>query len=321
MNCGQQVVFDIVALAFRKADELVACANRPRISCNWAAFEAEPLCLSCSRNRLIPPVDDQIQLRRWSDAEHSKRRLVYDLLRQGLAPMPIVSPDRGLWFETIASAEFGGYGKVTMGHEDGLITIDASEADSDVRELRRKQLGEPYRTMLGHMRHESGHYYWDRLAELDGFLPAFRALFGDEQADYAAALQVHYANGAPPDWQDAHISAYATSHPWEDWAETFAHYLHMMDGLETARSASLLNVQLPDEYSDKAHFTQAVDAWIDIAVFLNAMNRGLGYREFYPFVLNPPVRDKLAFVHDWLTTLAAAQLVPAQSAPPNQRDS
>lgn len=305
VNCGQEVVFDSRSFTFAKADDLAGCANRPRIACNWAAYDAG-LCLSCSRNKLIPPVDEFLQLRRWQDAEHSKRRLIYDLLRLGLAPAPIVSVQHGLWFEIVVSAEFGGYGDVTMGHSSGLITIDASEADSDVRELRRKQLGEPYRTMLGHMRHEAAHYYWDRLAPLPGFADAFRAVFGDERQNYADALSRHYSDGAPDDWQDRHISAYASSHPWEDWAETFAHYLHMMDGLETARSASLLNIQVLDEFSTEAEFTAGIDSWVDIAIFLNAMNRGLGYREFYPFVLSPVVREKLTCVHGWLSQLASA---------------
>lgn len=306
VNCGQDVVLDTRALAFAKAADMTACANRAGISCNWAAEEDAPFCLSCSRNRLIPPLDDQVQLRRWEDAEHSKRRLIYGLLRLGLAPRPITSPDHGLSFEIVVSAEFGGYGDVTMGHASGLITIDASEADSDVRELRRKQLGEPYRTMLGHMRHEAGHYYWERLAERPGFPEAFRDLFGDERESYPEALQRHYANGAPADWQERHISAYASAHPWEDWAETFAHFLHMVDGLETARSAALLNVEVPDEFSSEAEFAAGIESWIDIAIFLNAMNRGLGYREFYPFVLSPRVREKLAFVHSWLSKLASA---------------
>lgn len=305
INCGWEVVFDTRTLAFAGIGDVPACANRPRISCNWATYDGGDFCLSCSRNKLIPPVDDPAQLRRWQDAEHSKRRLIYDLLRQAVAPLPVVSPTHGLWFEILVSAEFGGVGEVTMGHDNGLITIDASEADSDVRESRRRQLGEPYRTMLGHMRHESGHYYWDRLAELPDFSQDFRALFGDEQLDYQQALEAYYANGAPTDWQNNYISAYSTMHPWEDWAETFAHYLHMMDGLETARSASLLSIRLPDETTSDAGFAQAVDAWVDIAMFLNAMNRGLGYREFYPFILNPPVREKLAFIHRWLGNLAA----------------
>ncbi len=306
VSCGHEVVFDIVAMNFRSTGELAACANRPRIACNWAAYEAEPFCLSCSRNRLIPPVDDEVQRQRWQVAENSKRRLIYDLLRLGLAPRPIVSPEHGLSFEIVVSAEFGGEGKVTMGHDNGLITIDASEADSDVSELRRKQLGEPFRTMLGHMRHEAGHYYWDRLAEMPGFLDVFRATFGDDTQDYAEALQRHYANGAPADWQIAHISAYATMHAWEDWAETFAHYLHMMDGLETARSALLLKLDIPDHLTSDAEFMAAIERWTDIAVFLNAMNRGLGYRDFYPFILNPPVRQKLLFIHNWLVQLAAS---------------
>lgn len=307
ITCGQEVCFDPHNLAFVAAGpDHWGCANRARIACNWASdTDTDAFCLSCARNRLIPPVDDDVQMRRWRDAEQSKRRLIYDLLRLGLAPQPIASADNGLSFEIVVSAEFGGSGNVTMGHEDGLITIDASEADSDVQELRRRQLGEPYRTMLGHMRHEAGHYVWDRLAPLDGFLPAFRPMFGDERVDYAAALQAHYANGAPTGWQERHISAYATSHPWEDWAEIFAHYLHMLDGLETARSAGLLNVQLPDGLTSETDFADTIDAWIDIAIFLNAMNRGLGYREFYPFVLSPAVRGKLAFVHQWMALLGA----------------
>lgn len=290
----------------------VPCSNRSRINCNWISTDAATgLCLSCSRDKLIPPVDDPLQMRRWEDAEHSKRRLIYDLLRHGIAPRPIVSETVGLWFEIVVSAEHGGFGSVTMGHDNGLITIDASEADSDLREQRRKQLGEPYRTMLGHMRHESGHYYWDRLAELEGFADAFRAKFGDERADYGDALKRHYENGAPHDWQDSHISAYASSHAWEDWAETFAHYLHMMDGLETARSASLLAIRIPDELTGRDYFNHAVDAWVNIAMFMNAMNRGLGYREFYPFILSGPVREKLNFVHDWVATLAASLIEPA----------
>lgn len=306
VNCVSEVVFDPRTMDFLLlADNAHPCANRVRIACNWCADDGGSLCLSCGRDKLIPPVDDQVQLRRWGDAEHSKRRLIYDLRRQHLAPLPITSPEHGLWFEIVVSAEYGGAGQVTMGHDNGLITIDASEADSDLREQRRKQLGEPYRTMLGHMRHESGHYFWDRLTPLPGFLDAARAMFGDERENYADALNRHYTQGAPDDWQASHISAYATAHPWEDWAETFAHYLHMMDGLETARSASLLKIELPDEYSSPGEFGRAINAWIDIAMFLNAMNRGLGYREFYPFVLSAPVREKLAFVHDWLGRLGS----------------
>lgn len=319
VNCGSSVCFNSRAMGFVVLDvnspEPVACANRPRISCNWSISDpSSAFCLSCSRNKLIPPVDEPLQLRRWEDAEHSKRRLIYDLLRQSLAPLPVASPDHGLWFEIVVGAEFGGEGAVTMGHDNGLITIDASEADSDVRELRRKQLGEPYRTMLGHMRHESGHYFWDRLSDLDGFLVAYRATFGDERTDYASALQRHYDHGAPSNWMESHISAYASAHPWEDWAETFAHYLHMMDGLETARSTSLLSIPQPDEFSSGGEFRAGINAWVDIAIFLNAMNRGMGYREFYPFVLSANVREKLVFIHDWLGRLALRLAAPAAAS-------
>ena len=52
---------------------------------------------------------------------------------------------------------------------------------------------------------------------------------------YAAALQAHYAKGGDVGpWAERHVSAYASAHPWEDWAETWAHYLHMMDAVDTA---------------------------------------------------------------------------------------
>ncbi len=98
----------------------------------------------------------------------------------------------------------------------------------------RVQMHEPYRTLLGHFRHEVGHYYWDRLIAETRWQEGYRNLFGDERASYADALDHHYKNGAPDNWQESSVSAYATMHPWEDWAETWAHYLHMMDAVDTA---------------------------------------------------------------------------------------
>src|SRR5437868_9942335 len=120
------------------------------------------------------------------------------------------------------------------GHKDGIVTMKVEEADDVTRVRVRTQMREPYRTLLGHFRHETGHYYWDRLIANSDWLEPFRGLFGDERASYAEALDRHYQQGAPLDWQPQYVSAYATMHPWEDWAETWAHYLHMMDAVDTA---------------------------------------------------------------------------------------
>lgn len=306
--CGTAVAFDpasrTMTFAGTSMGNAHVCANREACGCNWIATEPDQsYCLSCRLTRTIPPVDDPVQRRRWSVAESAKRYLVHDLLRHGLAPLPLVSREGPLTFEILVSAEHGGEGAVTMGHADGVVTIDASEADLPMREQRREMLGEPYRTMLGHMRHETGHYMWDRLAALPGFSDAFRGKFGDERGDYGEALKRHYAEGPPENWGDAFISTYATAHPWEDWAEIFAHYLHMMDGLETARGAP---DQLALRAEDSKDIEAAINDWIEISLFMNLMNRSLGHEDSYPFVLNPPVREKLVFVHLWLQRLAAA---------------
>jgi hypothetical protein len=198
---------------------------------------------------------------------------------------------------------------VLTGHADGVITINIAEADDAEREKRRTAMHEPYRTLLGHMRHESGHYYWDRLVLQAGHVAGFRQVFGDEQQDYGAALEAHYRNGAPADWQDRFVSAYASAHPWEDWAETWAHYLHIIDTLEMAAHCGLtLRPRRPDEPSLpkpprasapwRGPFDRLIDEWLPVAYVLNNLNRGLGQPDGYPFVLSPPVIDKLRYVHE-----------------------
>ena len=195
------------------------------------------------------------------------------------------------------------------GHNDGVITINIAEADDAEREKRRLQLHEPYRTLLGHFRHEVGHYYWDRMIKDSDLLDSFRTLFGDERADYGQALQNHYAQGAPADWQQKFVSSYASSHPWEDWAETWAHYLHMVDTLETAAACGLsLRPGRRDEptlkkspipWPDRGDsFDKMIDHWFALTYVLNNLNRGLGLSDGYPFVLSTPAIDKLHFVHD-----------------------
>jgi hypothetical protein len=215
-------------------------------------------------------------------------------------------PASGLAFDFLADVDET---PILTGHADGVITINIAEADDPERERRRTQLHEPYRTLLGHFRHEIGHYYWDRLIGGRQSLAEFRARFGDERAGYAQALQHHYANGPSAGWQQQFVSAYAASHPWEDWAETWAHYLHMTDTLETAAACGISVrprraheprlVIVPNRVgSPGGSFDRLIDSWFPVTYVLNNLNRGLGLPDAYPFVLSTPVLDKLRFVHD-----------------------
>ncbi len=204
---------------------------------------------------------------------------------------------------------------VLTGHNEGVITINVAEADDAERERRRLALREPYRTLLGHLRHEIAHYYWDGLLARPSRLERFRELFGDESRDYAAALQTYYQQGAPGDWQDRHVSAYATAHPWEDWAETSAHYFHMLDTVETAASFGVaLRPKHPDAKamtadprtlaSGDGSFDRLLQNWLPLTYALNELNRGMGLPDLYPFVLSAPAIEKLRFVHEVLNGCA-----------------
>jgi len=205
---------------------LERCVNAEIARCNWVAGTAGALCLSCELTQTRPNDQDPVGLAEFADSEAAKRRVVFQLLELGL---PDVDPQH-LRFDLLSSQ----HGPVTTGHADGLITVDVAEADDAEREQRRHDLAEPYRTMVGHLRHELGHYFQPRLLIEDADWTACRALFGDDRDDYQLAMSRHYKNGAPPGWQQNFVSAYATMHPWEDWAETFSHYLHIRDALETA---------------------------------------------------------------------------------------
>jgi hypothetical protein len=291
------------------------CANNAHGGCNWVvqAGESSPYCLSCDLNELIPPITDAEQSRRWAEVEAAKRRLVYSIVALEIPIYPKRHVPSGLSFRILVNAEHGGTGEVTMGHANGVITIDATEADAHLREFRRAELDERYRTLLGHMRHESGHYFWERLCLLGGFLEACREVFGDERADYGDALARHYDSGALADWNERFISAYATAHPWEDWAESFAHYLHIIDGVETAHSVGMIDAAEPPILSphdtgsqDDTSFGATLASWHSVAMTMNAMNRSLGHQDYYPFVINPGVASKLDFIHRWMRQLAAA---------------
>jgi hypothetical protein len=205
-------------------------------------------------------------------------------------------PVEHITFDMLSSTQ----GPVTTGHADGVITLDLSESDDAHRERMRDEMDEPYRTVLGHLRHEIGHYYWPILASDEGRRERARALFGDEREDYAAALERHYANGPPPGWDERHVSAYATMHPAEDWAETFAHYLHIRDTLQTA-AAHHVKVTAGGTSEPREHYDDFADIvadWLPLTYALNALNRSMGLDDLYPFVLAQPVVDKLALVHD-----------------------
>ncbi len=279
--------------------------------CNWAvrAEEESLLCISCRTTRVIPSLSDPSHRAIWYRLEVAKRRLLFTLIELGL-PMPnrLEDPVRGLTFDFLADADPGAP-PVLTGHCGGVITVNIAEADDAERERRRSAMGEPYRTLLGHMRHESGHYYWDRVIAGTPEIDEFRSLFGDERADYDAALRAYYQNGACTDWQERFVSAYATSHPWEDWAETWAQYLHMVDTLETAAACGLsLTPRRRDEpttptipspvSAHPAAFSDLIDSWFPLTYVLNNLNRGLGHADAYPFVLSPSAIAKLKFVDD-----------------------
>jgi hypothetical protein len=278
--------------------------------CNWAVpvDDDNPLCESCRITRVIPNLADPANRAAWYRLEVAKRRLLFTLIELGV-PMPnrIADPHQGLAFEFLADAD--AEAPVLTGHAEGVITVNIAEADDAERERRRTAMHEPYRTLLGHMRHESGHYYWDRLVAPTSEVDEFRALFGDERGDYAAALRVYYDRGAPADWQERFVSAYASAHPWEDWAETWAQYLHMVDALETAAACGLsLKPRRKDEPTaptmpepvapQPAAFEDLINSWFPVTYVLNNLNRGLGHADAYPFVLSPTAVAKLKFVDD-----------------------
>ena len=288
------------------------CANLDTpAGCNWLVPAEHPsdLCVSCRLNRTIPNLSDPDNGRYWRGIENAKRRLVAQLLSVGLPVKSKIEedPERGVMFDFLRSPPEGP--RVMTSHGNGLITLNVEEADDSVRERIRHDLHEPYRTLLGHFRHEIGHYYWDRLVAGTPWHGKFRTLFGDEREDYAAALRKNYESGPPHDWPDRHISAYASVHPWEDWAECFAHYLHLVDSLDTALGFGLSGddiewevepFKLEDLYDpadrDAKRVLSLVNAWLELVTALNEMARSMGQHDFYPFVMSRPVLRKLHFI-------------------------
>jgi hypothetical protein len=307
------------------------CANYTDYNvCNWAvdASDANPLCLSCRLTRTIPSLDTAGHRELWCRLEVAKRRLMYTLLKHGL---PVTDrqtdPAGGLAFELVADLPDPNQPPRRTGHNDGVITINIAEADDVERERRRVSLHEPYRTLLGHFRHEIGHYYWDRFVKDGERLEGFRSLFGDERQDYVAALEAHYEHGARQGWQAQFVSAYATAHPWEDWAETWAHYLHIIDTVDTAAACGFaLRPQRANEpaltrlsiaaVSPDAPFDRLIDSWFPLTYVLNNLSRALGVPDGYPFVLSTAAIEKMRFVHDTVGAAVASRPIPTEWAEP-----
>jgi hypothetical protein len=288
--------------------------------CNWAVPVDDPntLCRSCRLTRTLPDLNGPGHFDAWFRLELAKRRVIFGLVTLGL---PIISgfddPENGLLFDFLSSRDpVPGESPVRTGHESGVITVNIAEADDAERERVRLALGEPYRTLVGHFRHEIGHYFWDRLVAGGGRLEQFRALFGDESQNYRQALIDYYAHGPAADWMGHCVTAYASSHPWEDWAETWAHYLHMMDGLETAGACGLLVApRRADEphltfdtelFGPGAQFDRLVEQWFTVTYVLNNLNRAMGQQDAYPFVLSPQATNKLRFVHESILAWSSA---------------
>jgi len=281
------------------------CANMHLARCNWIvrvdhSGNGVTLCPSCELTRTRPADDDVVALEAFAEAEAAKRRLLVELTELGL---PVVGraedPETGLTFDLLSSRDE----PVVTGHDSGVISLDLAEGDDVHREQLRVAMDEPYRTVLGHFRHEIGHYYQMVLIVDDDARQRFTELFGDPDQDYQRALDRHYSEGAPAGWEDTHVSSYATMHPAEDWAETFAHYLHMRDTLDTAAAFGFApaGASLDRPQPGPAGFDRLLEQWLPLTWSLNMVNRSMGRPDLYPFVLPPPVLDKMRFVHEQIT--------------------
>lgn len=308
------------------------CANAEYDVCNWlipAASDAT-YCLACRHNQTVPDLAKPANLGLWRHLEFAKHRLFYTLIALKL---PLATreedPKEGLVFDF--KEDESPTAKVLTGHDLGDITINIAEADDAERERRRTAMHEPYRTLLGHFRHEVGHYYWDRLVRDAPAIAPYRQIFGDESEDYNAALQKHYNEGPPADWRDRYVSAYATTHSWEDFAETWAHYLHIVDTLDTAQSfgiriepkglaeARSLSTRVDFSPYTADSIEPIVRSWVPLTFAINSLNRSMGLRDFYPFVLTPTIIEKLGFIHDLVHGWVGAER-RAQPSIPNEGD-
>ncbi|NND53500.1 MAG: hypothetical protein HKN56_00830 [Gammaproteobacteria bacterium] len=292
LSCGAAVGFDPHQLNIVPVQpDYWSCENqRIHKVCNWLVPKdsGQQFCLSCGLNEVIPKLDNPGNLTLWARLEGAKRRLLYNLLSLNLT-VTASAGQNGLRFRFLedqrrnpdALEDF-----VATGHLAGTITINVAEADNVYRAAESDAFSERYRTLLGHFRHESGHYFFKVLINNPELSKQWRWVFGDERTDYARAMDAYYEAGASPDWPESYVSPYASSHPHEDWGETFAHYLHIHDTLETAHANGVQKPQGDDWIAE----------WMSLSVTLNELNRSLGLDDPYPFVLTERVTQKLKFI-------------------------
>ncbi|UAY53331.1 zinc-binding metallopeptidase family protein [Ferruginibacter albus] len=294
------------------------CFNFQYSVCNWLIEKNSnsDFCKACELNRTIPDLSKNEYRERWRLIEVAKHRVLFSLFRMNL---PVISKQvnvgSGLVFDFKANETPDE--TIYTGHNDGTITINIAEADDIEREMVRRSMHESYRTLLGHFRHEIGHYYWDRLIRDTNNVDAFRTVFGDERANYKEALEKYYEHGATITWNENYISAYASSHPWEDWAETWAHYMHIIDTLETAYSFGLSVDPLAGETTKEfktriktdpyivKDFDYLFRLWLPLTFAMNSLNRSMGTKDPYPFVITSSVKNKIAFIHDLIVAYTA----------------
>lgn len=333
-NCGQRLAFENSvclncgsALGFSLADrallviapgeesdhagavdssEYRLCANLHAAKCNWLVPKGPVarLCESCALTRTRPNDNDPKAMAAFGNAERAKRRMIFELTELKL---PIIGrdedPDFGLAFDLLSSETE----KVFTGHHNGVVTLDLAEGDDVHREQLRIAMAEPYRTLLGHFRHEIGHYYFYRLVSPSAdYSATFRELFGDPDLDYQDALDRHYSEGAPPGWPKDYVSSYATMHPAEDWAETFAHYLHIRDTLDTSASFGFApaGATFDRRVLGPSGFDTIIEMWLPLSWALNMVNRSMGRDDLYPFVLPAAVLEKMRFIHTVIDALS-----------------
>ena len=307
MQCGRALTFDVPALALRPVeagDE--HCTNRTALgTCNWlVTTPGDAFCAACALNEIVPDLSDPRRVKLYYEVEKAKRRLLFTLFSLGLPVESRAERAGGLAFHILADARLDGVDMdpaadeaVVTGHLEGRITINLLEADPHLRERMRMAMNEAYRTVLGHFRHESGHYYWQRLVAPDA--SRFREVFGDERQPYQERLAAYYRDGPPAGWQESFLDAYATSHPLEDFAECWAHYLHMIDTLETAAEDGMAvgGSEIHSPLTESVSLVETVDDWQLLTAAMNDLNRSLGLDDAYPFALQPRVVEKVGFVH------------------------
>lgn len=329
-NCETEVGYVLNndgMMSMRDLPAAARCANRALLSCNWiidpAITVSSALCPCCRYTRTIPPQQDSANRVAWKKLEQAKRLLLYSLNSLGLSPPDRVEqPSTGLAFDFLT--QLPDQPSVLTAHNSGVITINISEADDARREQRRELLNEPYRTVLGHLRHEVGHFYWCQLIAHSDYLEQYRLHFGDERQDYDSALQSYYKNAETKvGWSSQFVTRYASSHPWEDWAETWAHYLNIHDALETAAAwyVSVRDISLAQQKniftSNNKFRQQLTSAWPQLCEYLNAVFRSTGVNGEYPPHLTDTVIAKLTFIHQVVAESTPVQkdVIVARSMP------